>query len=174
MATNNSTKNTEILLYIFLFIVVVVWVGLWWLTSQKIDDYRQVLAEKSLIEEKQKNLESLKRLYTETESDREILKRIFIDRDSATSLIEKLEMVADSLKIKLDDVRADDSNGLELGFSADGSFVSLYRFLILITEAPELLMIEKIGLELKTPDKAKQGTIWRLNLKLKVLSFKNN
>lgn len=122
----------------------------------------------------QEKIQNLKQILKETEGDRKKLDEYFITKTNTVSFIEKMKQVSRdaSVDLSINSISDGEKNtdGVSLGFSAKGSFSSLYRLIVLVELMPYKITFKKIDIQ-KTDILGEWTKGWNGNFIITLESF---
>lgn len=172
-----SNKKIKSLLGIFFFLNAML-IGMYGYLLYAVQDKNQettVLYSTSHQQASDKEkIKELERTLKETEKDRIKLSEHFITKANAVSFIEQIEKVGRSAEVNLsvnsvsDDVK--NNTGIQLSFSALGSFSDIYRLIALVEAMPYKISLKKTALQ-RVGNPKEIGAAWKGDFTLAVENF---
>lgn len=153
-------KRNFWLLFALGFILLVGNFSLIYLIYQKAAGLSQMELAQATVAQKEKDLAYLKNLSAQTQDGQKLILTYFTNNnDGGLSLLESLSMSAKTANVSLKINQADNKKGLNLDFTAGGSFTSLYQFIILVENLPYAVHLDSIHLT-KNPSTAAGSAGW--------------
>ena len=156
-----STKRLKIVFFILTsltLIVLIAWVAVLYLAKLKVGSLAEEMREQTTFVGQKDDVLYLQKLLQETQSGREVITAYFFKEDRGLSLIEKIGDAAKAAKVTFKIDRAEETQGLKIHFSAEGSFKDLSHFLVLIENLPYHARLEGVSL-MKNNLEGRQG-LW--------------
>lgn len=118
-------------------------------------------------------IQELERALKETEKERGKFYEYFMNATNAVAFIEQIEKLGKSASVSLsvssvsDGIKEDGT--IQLGFSATGSFVNLYRLMALVESLPYKITLKKV--DFQKSDGGEEGADWKGNFMVILESF---
>lgn len=122
----------------------------------------------------QEKILGLGRILKDTEKDRNKLSEYFVTKTNPVAFIEQIEKIGKNAGVDLvvstvsDTTK--DNGGIQLSFSATGSFSSVYRLIALVESMPYKVTLRKADVQMSGDQKDASGT-WKGNFTVMLESF---
>ncbi|OGI92479.1 hypothetical protein A2933_01040 [Candidatus Nomurabacteria bacterium RIFCSPLOWO2_01_FULL_46_18] len=174
METARSFRKFKKEPFIFSIILLAITLSVFAFLYNRINQNKKVSDETEMKWQAESNrreeIKSLERLIKEVEEKRVALESHFARSSNAVPFLDLLEKLALSVSAKPEIVSVDvakDKTGLLVEVGTIGTFEAVYKYLLLLENSP--YQLEFISVDLHKI--SEQGTDWRGNFKMKLLSF---
>jgi hypothetical protein len=170
----NNKKFISTIVFVAVFNLVFVFAA--YFLSHNIGlEKKSILDIKNQLSFYEKRIENIKEIEKSLAGNKENfskIKLVFLDKELLIDFIKELEYLAKQTGVFLEMRGVTVSSGVKekplFNFKLEGSFSSVYGYLVLLENDRYQLGLEKVYIQ-----KPKQGDLWKANLEVRLLSFKN-